>query len=129
MVLLAGSLYPILRHQPWKFAGQRQTLRNIAGRHPRLRLVNMAAMDPEETTATLRRWNTGKSEGTRWGLRFEIHVDPDDVRSLTTFRRELKDHPMLTKTFGSVLTNIDCGWWVAGEEPDRIKCDFLLLTP
>jgi len=128
VLLLAGSLYPVLRHQPWKFAAERQAIGDMVGRYPKLRLAKMKVLDPEEAAAAERRWDPGNPARSRWGLHLKVHVDPFDSQSLTAFRRELKNHPMLAKSFASEITSFDCGWWVAGEEPVDIPVDFLLLT-
>jgi len=107
-VLLAGSLYPILRHQPWTLLRERWAVQEVVEGHPKVKLVRLVA-----------------ERGPR--LRVEIQVPPDDVAKLVAFRKALKYHRVLSKH----EIQAEVGWRCdrGGEPSAPIECTFLVLPP
>jgi|SRR6185503_13212152 len=132
-VLLAGSLYPVLRHQPWKFSSEREIVRDIARRHSKVRLLKLEKVDPEQSLAAYHRFHPHSSVNLRWGVLLEVRILDDDFRSLRDFRLELRTHPLLTKSLpGHVMIDEVPGrrareWWEPPDPPFHYS--FLLLEP
>src|SRR4029450_6386813 len=93
-VLLAGSLYPVLRHQPWKFAAERHATRETPRKYPKLRPKKLETLDSRQTGEVRRRVNPDAQPISGWGLLTAVEVHGENILSLTAFRRELKDHPL-----------------------------------
>jgi len=128
VVLLAGGLYPILRHRPWKFAAERQAILEISRHYPMLRLMKLETLDPRQAAEARRRGDPDAPATSGWGLLTAVEVHGENIQSLTGFRRELRNHPLLSKAFAGSAVVRGGGWSIAGENDDmRIEVEFLFL--
>ena len=128
VVLLGGSLYPVLRPQPWRLASERQAIMDIARKHSKLHLMKLEKLDPQQMAAACRRIDYGNPPKSEWGLLLEIKFHADDVRSLTSLRRELKSHPLLAKSFALIIS-LPCVWRIEepGEDPAIVEAELLFV--
>jgi hypothetical protein len=113
--------------QPVQWTEIFDALWDVVVDHKRVWMDEMQQVDGEEMERVLKSmdWNSTIS-GTKHGLRLKGHVNDTDVREMTALRRDLKEHPILSRYFPTVLVSVS---WPTSQKEDAAKplLDFELL--
>jgi hypothetical protein len=114
IILVGGGLAPLLWLNPWRYSQEKRELFKILRRHPRVELNALEALKGVRVTEMIRRFDRDEASRPTHALLMKVSV-PFDIDEIKSFRREVKDHPLLSKTFPDPIFSLDTCVWHASD--------------
>ena len=113
--------------QPAEWSEVIDALWSVVANHKRVWTDEIQQVDGEELERVLKDMDSNTNiTGFKHCLRLKGHVSDSDVREVTAFRRDLKEHPVLSRYFPFVRFSVS---WSISQNEDAAKplLDFELL--
>jgi hypothetical protein len=112
LILVAGGLAPLFWLNPWRYSQEKREIFQILRRHPKIQLKALEVLNGKKVTEMILRFDRDESSRPAHALLLKVSV-PFDAVEITLFRREVKDNPVLSKTFPDPIFELDTAVWHA----------------